>query len=129
MAKAARTPPNDDGEIKKKDFKGAVRTYLKDIAPNGAKIGDLAQEMSTAYKHIKKVHLIQSGAAKLAFKLKEMEDAKRDDWLRGFNGLLDEMSINIAPDLVDAMQQQQPAKLALVTIPTGPADDSDLAGQ
>jgi hypothetical protein len=129
MAKAATKPIQDDsGEIKTKDFKGAVRTYRNDIKPAAAKVGDAAQEMSTAYKHIKKNLHIQSGAAKLAFKLNDMEDGKREDWLRGFNGLCKEMGIALEPDLVDAMEKVQRPKPTLVTIPTGPADNADLAG-
>jgi predicted regulator of amino acid metabolism with ACT domain len=130
MASAARKPPEDNsGEVKVKDFAGAKRTYNNDIKPAAARVGDAAQEMSTAYKHIKKNCNIQAGAAKLAFKLADMEDAKRDDWLRGFNGLIAEMGIALSPDLVDAMETKQKPKIALVTIPAAVEGDTDLAGE
>src|SRR3546814_11987787 len=67
-------------------------------------MGEFSQEVSTAYKHIKKHCHIQSGAAKLAFKLDGMEEAKRDDFLRSFNGLCKELNIHMPRDLMDAAE-------------------------
>lgn len=105
MARTARKPKDDDtGEIKVKDFDLARKLYTGDIKPAVAKAGEAMQEASTAYKAIKKSAHIQPQAAKLAFKLAEMEEAKRDDFLRCLGGLLKQFNIDIAPrDLVDAM--------------------------
>ena len=132
MARTARKEPDDTGEIKNMDFAGAVRAYRTDIKPALSKVGDAAQEASTAYKHIKKNCHIQPGAAKLAFKLDDMEEAKRADFLRGFVGLLNELNIPLqSADLVDQAEgkadkyaRPKPA-ISLVTLNTG--DDSDLA--
>lgn len=132
MARTARKEPDDTGEIKKMDFASAVRTYLADIKPAVSKVGEHNQEASSGYKHIKKMCHIQPGAAKLAFKLEEMEEAKRDDFLRGFVGLLNELHIPLqSADLVDQAEgkadkyaRPKPA-MSLVTL--GAGDDSDLA--
>ncbi len=92
-----------NGEIAKPDFTLAVKFYKEDIRPAQAKVGEFAQEQSTAYKAIKKQAHVNPGAAKLAFKLNEMEDTKRDDFLRSLYGLMGELDIGLSRDLVDAM--------------------------
>jgi hypothetical protein len=119
----------------KPDFDLAKRIYFGDIKPAQGKVGEHAQEMSTAYKEIKKAAHIQPQAAKLAFKLVEMEESKRDDFLRSFRGLLTVFNIFIPADLVDQAEGKtgesnvipigESAKPQLATIPS---DDSDLAG-
>lgn len=102
----AREATEQVEEIKKKDFSSAVRAYREDILPAQAKVGEHAQEQSTAYKHIKKNCHIQPTAARQAFRLDQMEEAKRDDWLRGFVGLLRELKIPLEPvDLVDLAEK------------------------
>lgn len=99
--KAADKPIN--GEIPKPDFALAIKLYKEDIRPAQAKVGEFAQEQSTAYKAIKKQANVHPGAAKLAFKLSEMEDTKRDDFLRSLYGLMEGLDIGLSRDLVDAM--------------------------
>ena len=124
-------------EIHAPDYGLAVKIYREDIKPAQSSVGEHAQEMSTAYKEIKKRAHIQPGAAKLAFRLDNMEESKRDDYLRSFNGLLKELKIFMPADLVDAAEGKgkvaeavvptgQRARPKLATVPTGPADDSDL---
>ena len=134
MARAARTPKEDDtGEIKAKDFALAKKLYQHDIGPAVTKAGEAMQEASTAYKAIKKQANIQPQAAKLAFKLADMEEAKRDDFLRCLGGLLAEFNIDVAPkDMIDMMQGDDGyarPKPQLVTIPYAPSDgtETDLA--
>lgn len=129
--RAARTRDDDGGEIAVKDFAGAVRLWRNDIKPAISKVGEHNQEAGNAYKAIKKGCHIQPAAAKLAFKLDGMEEAKRDDFLRCLTGLLKELNIPLeSNDLVDRAEKgEAPAprpKPKLVTVPTGPADDSDL---
>jgi hypothetical protein len=129
MARTARKPPDDTGEVQKKDFKLAVKLLKNDILPAQARVGEHAQEMSTAYKAIRKQCHIQVTAAKTAFKLADLEDAKREDWLRGFNGLLVELGIQLEPDLVDAMAQPAPAKkkpVLAVVVSVSDGSESDL---
>ena len=90
MARAAKKD-DDYGEVKTKDFAGAVSLYRQDIKPAKAAAAEKMQESSTAYKAIKKQCNIQPGAAKDAFKAYEKEEAKRDDWLRGFVGTFNEL--------------------------------------
>jgi hypothetical protein len=126
-------------EVGAPDFGLAVRIYRNDIKPAQSKVGEYAQEQSEAYKAIKKRANIQPQAAKLAFRLDDMEESKRDDFLRCFNGLLKELNIFMPVDLVDAAEGKGepgetvvPAKTAsrpkpkLVTVPTTPADDDLL---
>lgn len=128
MARTARKPKDDDtGEVKPKDFAQAKRLYLADIKPAGTRQGEAMKDASDGYKAIKNTCRIQSTAARTAFKLVEMEEAKRDDWIRGFVGLLAEFNIPLqSNDLVDQAERPKPK---LVTVPNGdhPADDSDLA--
>jgi hypothetical protein len=98
MAKAAK-----QDQVIKPDFKLAVKYYREDIRPAQAKVGEFAQEQSTAYKAIKKRAHVNPAAAKMAFKLNEMEDDKRDDFLRSLYGLMQELKIGISADLVDQM--------------------------
>lgn len=133
MARTARKPKDDDGgEIKAKDFDKAHSLYMNDIKPARSKASEFMQEISTAFKAVKKLCHIQPGAMKAAVKLIEMEEAKRDDWLRGFNGYLRKAGIDPDPkDLVDAMSGGEDRyarpKPSLVTVPTGTGDETDLA--
>jgi hypothetical protein len=133
MAKAALKPVT--GEVAQKDFAGAVRAYRNDIKPAVSKVGEYSQEVSTAYKHIKKHCHIQSGAAKLAFKLDGMEEAKRDDFLRSFNGLCKELNIRMPRDMVDDAEGKPVEPIVPVAdkpkpklVDVGkPSDDSELS--
>lgn len=101
MARAAKKD-EFEGEIPEKDFAHAVKLYRHDIKPALSKVGEHNQEAATAYKAIKKTCHIQPQAAKLAFKLDGMEEAKRDDFIRCFTGLCKELNIPLDPvDLVD----------------------------
>jgi hypothetical protein len=123
-------------EVMKPDFDLAKRIYFNDIKPAQSKVGEHAQEMSSAYKELKKNAHIQPQAAKLAFKLVELEESKRDDFLRSLRGLLTVFRIFIPADLVDQAEGKpvdnnvipigDSARPQLATIPS---DDSDLAGE
>lgn len=126
MARAKLKPDDTDGEIKQKDFAQAVRIYRQDIKQAASKVGEHSQELSTAYKAIKKQCGISSKAAKLAFQLDDMEDFKRDDFLRSFNGMLKELGIKQPYDMVDmANESVARERPRLVTVGTG--DETDLA--
>lgn len=132
MAKAATKPITS--EVPQKDFAGAVRAYRNDIKPAISKVGEFAQEVSTATKHVKKNCHIQPAAFKFACKVFEMEESKRDDLLRCVNGMLKEFGIFMPRDMVDIAEgkptesiipEADRPKPALVAV--GKADDSDLA--
>lgn len=136
MARAARKPKDDDGatEVKAKDFTKAVSLYRNDIKTANSEAATQNQTAGQGYKDIKKVCHIQPDAARKAFKLMDAtEDAKRDDWFRGFVGLVNEMAGHTVltfhdTDLVDAMQDtdgyaRPKPHLGLVTLSDGTEED------
>ncbi|SDA15062.1 hypothetical protein [Sphingomonas sp. NFR15] len=139
MARMARSAAPISGEVAKPDFDLAVKLYREDIKPAQSRVGEFAQEQSTAYKAIKKRANIQPAAARTAFRIFEMEESKRDDYLRSLNGLFKALGVAMPHDLLDVAAGQQReeiiptqpkrSKPKLVTIPPHPADDSDLAGE
>jgi hypothetical protein len=140
MARGKKKEGTINGEVPKPDFELAARIYREDIRPAAGKVGEHAQEMSTAYKDIKKKAHIQPQAARAAFRLVDMEPAKRDDFLRSFNGLLRELQIFMPADLVDAAEGKgtvgenvvpigESAKPKLATIPPAVEGDVDLADE
>ena len=114
---------NNVVELKPKDYKRAVQIYDRDIKPAKSKQAEHQQEQSTAHKAIKNECNIQSGAAKAAFKLFEMEESKRDDWLRSFNGLLSERRIFAPHDMVDMAEGKSRQESA---VPIGDREEEEL---
>lgn len=111
------------GEVPKPDFKRAVKIYREDIRKAGSKAAEFQQELSTAFKTIKKGCNVHPGAAKLAFSLERMEDTKRDDFLRSLRGLMLEMNIGLSEDLVDKAEGVGAAEV----IPTVAKAETELA--
>lgn len=137
MARPKKQPQVE--EVHAPDFALAVRLYRQDIKPAQSKVGEHSQEMSEAFKAIKKRAYIQPQAARLAFRLSDMEESKRDDFLRSFNGLLREMKIFMPRDLADIAEGKGTSaenvvpigdapKPKLATLPPAPEGDTDLAG-
>jgi len=138
MARPKKSGTPINGEVPKPDFALAAKIYREDIRPAAGKVGEHAQEMSTAYKDIKKKAHIQPQAARAAFRLVDMEEAKRDDYLRSFFGLLGELKLFTRTDMVDAAEGKGTigenvmhfggsTKPKLATIPPAVKDDADLA--
>lgn len=122
---ASRKPKEDRvEEVMAPDFAKAVRYYRGDIKPAVSKVGEHAQEMSTAYKAIKKECHIQPQAARAAFRLSEMEESKRDDYLRSFNGLLKELNVFMPADLLDIANGKSAGESV---VPTGERKRPQLA--
>ena len=112
------------------DFDTAMKIVKNDIMPANSKSGEYAQEASTAYKAIKKGCHIQTSSVKDAIKVSGKEDAKRDDYLRGFvemtNRLCGETLLSFhSNDLVDQAEGQPGrSKPKLVSVPEEePAED------
>lgn len=127
MASAKPTPPANGGAQPARDYADAKARYFGTLKKNAAEIGELAQEMSEEFKFIKKVLGLQPAAFRAATKVFEMEDAKRDDWLRTFNGTLREFGIDPDPkDMfgADSAQPKAKPKPKLVTVPHGGFDDA-----
>lgn len=133
-AKRKEDPPSAE-EVKPIDAALAVRILKQDILPNITKIGERSQEVSTAYKAIKKQCNIPSWVVKLGIKLKETEDYKRDHELRAMKAIFEELGITIKEDLVDQAEgktndgiipsSKPAARPRLVTVGTG--DETDLS--
>jgi hypothetical protein len=120
MARSRRKAADEVVEIQKPDFELAKRIYFNDIKPAQSKVGEFAQEQSTAYKEIKKAAHIQPQAAKLAFKLVEMEESKRDDYLRSFSGLLTVFRIFMPRDMVDMAEGKNGGNVVPIGTPERP---------
>jgi hypothetical protein len=101
MPRPTKKPKDDVEELKTPDYKQALSIYRNDIKPATSKVGEYSQELSTAYKALKKQCRIPGWVAKLAFKLDGLENAKRDVELRALSGLLSAMGIGISRDLID----------------------------
>ena len=137
MARAARKPKDDDtGAIKTKDFGRAVSLYRNDIKRANSEAASQNQTAGQGYKDIKKVCHIQPDAARKAFKLMDAtEEAKRDDWFRGFVGLVNEMAGSTVltfndTDMVAQMQSEDGyarPKPALVAVPLSDGSETDLS--
>jgi hypothetical protein len=129
MARAKLKPDDTDGEIKQKDFAQAVRLYRGDIKKANTDAATSNGDASAAYKEIKKGCHIQPDAARKGFRLMDrVEDAKRDDWFRGFVGIVNEMAGRTVltfhdTDMVDAMERPKPQ---LVTVPISNGTERDL---
>lgn len=130
MARRSARPKeadDDSGMIAEKDFTRAVQIYRQDILPAQSKVGEFAQEQSTAFKAIKKQCGIQPQAARTAFRLADMEDAKRDDWMRCFIGLCHELKIPLqSNDLVDRAEEASRPKPVLATFAPSDGSETDL---
>ena len=116
MATAAKKEADVQGEVGKPDFERAMKIYKADIKRSQSKVGEFSQELSTAYKSIKKDCNIQPGAMKLFVKLDNMEESKRDDFLRSLNGLMKTGSIFMPRDMLDFAEG---AEASESVIPTG----------
>ena len=126
--------------VEAKDFARAGRLYYNDVRPNQSKASEYLQEVSTAFKSIKKDCGIKSMVAKFVFKLEQMEDHEREDALRCLSGLLKEFRMFMPRDLVDAAEgaAEEPAAIVpvepkeaprrkpkLVTVPVAPEKGPD----
>lgn len=125
MARPKKTQENVE-VIKQMDFDRAVKLYRGDIKPALSEAASQNQSIGEAYKAIKKECHIQPQSAKAAIKASEMEEARRDDHLRGFCGMLnalvgfDLVTFN-GGDLVDQAEGRDAGpRMKLVT--TGDAE-------
>lgn len=108
MAKAKK---KDDQvqELKPMDFAKAVRLYRNDIKPGKSNSAAELKDVGDAYKLIKKDCHIQPAAAKQSFAIVEMEESRRDDYLRGLVGMVNELVgkpilVFNNPDMVDVAE-------------------------
>lgn len=139
MARAARKPKDDDGavEVKVKDPALAKKIYYQDIKPARSKASEFMQEVSTGKKAVKKMAHIQGFSFDVATRLHELEDAKKEDAIRGIVALLNEYEGRTVltchfEDMVDTMQAEgsyarPKPQLGLVTLgQPSTGDEADL---
>lgn len=127
MASAAK---KDEGAtvVHEKDFEQAIRLYKGDIKKANTDAATSNGDASAAYKEIKKSCHIQPDAARKAFRLMDrVEDAKRDDWFRGFVGIVNGMAGRTVltfndTDMVDTMERPKPQ---LVAVPGETGETAD----
>jgi hypothetical protein len=133
MARAKRKVEQVE-EVQKPDFELARRIYFNDIKPAVSKQATHGQELSEAYKEIQKTAHVDRQMAKLAFKLSETEESKRDHMLRSLKGMLEILRIYMPRDMVDVAEGKPEDSNV---IPIGDAqrpqlatiqNDDDLAG-
>lgn len=104
-ADVAEEPKAEDaGAEGKMDFELARKLYFDDIRPAASRSAEEAQAASTGYKAIKNQCKIDPQAAKLAFKVVQMESSKQQHFLRSMAGMFAIMNIGLHTDLVDEMQ-------------------------
>jgi len=126
----AREPKDDDtgGVLKPIDAARAKRLVIEDIIPGKSAVGEAMQGVSEAFKVIKKQCNIPSEIVRLAIKLKDMEDAKRDHWLRALNAMLREFNLEvIEPDLVDKANGENGTSVIPMKAADLASDDGGLA--
>lgn len=140
MARTARKPKDDDGgEVKAKDAALAKKLYFHDIKPARSKASEFMQEVSTGKKAVKKQANFQGYSFDVATRLHELEDAKKEDAVRGIVMLLNELEGRTVltchfEDMVDMMQSDDgyarpKPDLSLVTLSDGTEDDLATAGE
>lgn len=123
MARGRRKAADEVVEIKKPDFDLAKRIYFNDIKPSRTKQAEHGQELSQAFKELKNTANVDPQMARLAFRLAETEESKRDHQLRCLNGLLKSLNIYMPKDLVDVAEGRDDEEI----IPTGDAERLSLA--
>jgi hypothetical protein len=129
MAKA-KMKDDDAGVVHEKDFEQAIRLYKGDIKKANTDAATSNGDASAAYKEIKKICHIQPDAARKGFRLMDrVEEAKRDDWFRGFVGIVNGMAGRQVltfhdTDMVDSMERPKPQ---LVSVPVSDGTETDLS--
>lgn len=104
MARTARKESEEVAEITKPDFEKALRIIKQDVAPAEENSVSERGKLSGAWKAVEKDCKANRAAAKLVWKLMNMSEELRDDFLRTQYGLMAAAHIGISADLVDAAQ-------------------------
>lgn len=92
------------GEVAEMDFARAIELFLGDIRPGQTSAASSMQEVSTAFKTIKKECHIPGWAMKAFIALFQMEDTARDKAMRALNGLCKQGNLLLSVDMVDKAQ-------------------------
>jgi hypothetical protein len=129
MPRKKKDDAAENGAQKPIDAARAVKIAKTDILPAQSKVGEFAQEMSTAYKEIKKECNIPSSVMKLGIKLNDMEDYRRDHWLRAFEAVRKELNLFVQPDLVDRAENVVSMGLPTLQNDDGAPWPDDVAAQ
>lgn len=134
MARAARKPKDDTGEIKQMDFEHVRKLYFSDIKPAKSEASSQGQTVAQAMKVIKKQCHVEPQGARKAFSAFELEDAHREIHIRSlvgtFNALMgaEVLKCNFG-DMIDQIENDDGyarPKPQLVTVPSDGTEE-DLA--
>lgn len=90
-------------EVQQPDFERAVRVLKGDIGPAEEKNAKSRGDLSAAWKVIEDECHVNKKAAKDVNRLAGMSEELRDDYLRSFYGMMQQMGLGISRDLVDQM--------------------------
>jgi len=131
----ARAKKKDDSvqEVKAMDFEAGKRVYFEDVKPGRSQASEHMQAVSTAMKHVKKHLGMVPGGYQVALKLYEMEEGKREAFIRSVVGQLNELLGHVVlshhyTDLVDLAQQPKDdgyARPNLSVVPDAPLGDGE----
>lgn len=91
-------------EVVAPDFQKMKRIFLHDLKPADESSAKIRGDQSAAWKTIEKDCHCHKGGAKIVFKLLNMSDEARDDFLRTLYGGMKACNIGISADLVDKME-------------------------
>lgn len=136
MATAAKHDDDDDtggisGEYKRPDARTAIKIYKQEIAPKKEHLATIMGDLSDPYARIKDECNFPRTVLDLLFKLKGMEDAKRDHYLLALNLGLSELNITMPRDLVTMAEGTDGGDVIPIgsrktaSMPTIPSDGSE----
>jgi hypothetical protein len=111
MAKTARKESEEVSDVIAPDFEKALRIIRQDIAPAEENSASQRGTLSGAWKAVEKDAHCNKAAAKLVWKLLNMSDELRDDFLRSTYGLMAAGKIGISADLVDTAEGKTPGTM------------------
>ena len=137
---ARKAPDGGATELKPMDFEKAINLYRNDIKPGKSNSAAELKDVGDAYKLIKRDCYIQPASAKDGFKVIEMEESRRDDYLRGLAGIINKglgredgnpLVTFHGSDLVDQAEGKAPKprsrpNLVAVPVPASDGVDADL---
>jgi hypothetical protein len=103
MGGKAKSKADEVEEIQKPDFERAANILRGDVRPAEEKNAKSRGDLSAAWKAIESDCHVNKKAAKDAYRVLNMSDELRDDYLRSLYGMFQELNLGIRQDLVDQM--------------------------
>jgi hypothetical protein len=125
MGRKAKSDNDNVEEIQQPDFERAAKILVGDIKPAEEKNAKARGDLSAAWKVIADECHVNKKAAKDVFKLRNMSEELRDDYLRSFYGMMQQFHLGISADLVDQMGDGEAPTMPVTDKPA--TETSDLA--